>query len=451
MAAGANGPGASGFRLLLDEGAATDLEELAFCAPSLRDEGLPRDKGCGLLRAAGGARAGRIRAAFSSRSGRSEDLEIGDSPPTRATVLVGSCPASVDLLTRVPFPGRVGAINASQHDAYDLMPIGQPASSGPLSADASASWVSDGGGVRQRDARACRRSYGWRRRRCSPSTSWPRGATSTTATPTSNQISPRSCGTTCTTGFVYDDNQFRTQPAQPSLQRSTYLQSARANGPRSGSPRPSSAAPYVWECCGRDASHVFNDMISTGIGGMALREMVYRCRRRSGRLEDRQGRRSSEGGGVPVVTDPRVHGSLRRALDRRTTRAIHGLAPPGEAASWPGRAHDRARRVHQRATRETTGYFEFTSSANAFDNERNKPYDSFDSTSSSTSATRWRWARPRWWARSTRRRSARHASRHVLRGRAALRLHEQRGLRVRRPELRPSLLSRFDLGHKWSL
>ncbi len=92
-----------------------------------------------------------------------------------------------------------------------------------------------------------------------------------------NQISPRSFWDNLTEGFTYDDNEFRTNQLIHPFNGATYYNSARANGIGFwGSSAMSIAGAFVWECCGETHPMSFNDMISTGIGGIARGEVSYR-------------------------------------------------------------------------------------------------------------------------------------------------------------------------------
>jgi len=92
-----------------------------------------------------------------------------------------------------------------------------------------------------------------------------------------NQISPRSFYENFKTGLTYDDNEFRTNQLIHPFNGSTYFNSARANGLGFwGSSIMANAGAFVWECCGETHPMSWNDMISTGIGGVARGEWAYR-------------------------------------------------------------------------------------------------------------------------------------------------------------------------------
>ena len=77
------------------------------------------------------------------------------------------------------------------------------------------------------------------------------------------------------------------QPVPPSLERSERTTTRAApTASASGAPRSSrSGGAFFWECCGETHPMSYNDMISTGIGGMAVGEQMYRV---SSQLLDNQ-------------------------------------------------------------------------------------------------------------------------------------------------------------------
>jgi hypothetical protein len=92
-----------------------------------------------------------------------------------------------------------------------------------------------------------------------------------------NQISPRSFWENLDTGFTYDDNEFKTNQLIHPFNGSTYFNAARANGIGFwGSSAMAIAGAFVWECCGETHPMSFNDLISTGIGGIARGEASHR-------------------------------------------------------------------------------------------------------------------------------------------------------------------------------
>jgi hypothetical protein len=92
-----------------------------------------------------------------------------------------------------------------------------------------------------------------------------------------NQISPRSWWENIDHGFAFDNNEFRTNQFIHPFNGAAYFNSARSNGldywKSSGY---ALLGAFFWECCGETHPMSFNDMMSTGIGGIALGEMQYR-------------------------------------------------------------------------------------------------------------------------------------------------------------------------------
>ena len=123
-----------------------------------------------------------------------------------------------------------------------------------------------------------------------------------------NQISPRSFWSNFEEGFTYDDNKFKTNQLIHPFNGSTYYNAARANGIGFwGSSAMAITGAFVWECCGETHPMSFNDMISTGFGGIARGEVAYRI---SSLILDNtsrgKGRVRARGGGVPARSDPRL-------------------------------------------------------------------------------------------------------------------------------------------------
>ncbi len=92
-----------------------------------------------------------------------------------------------------------------------------------------------------------------------------------------NQISPRSFWHNLEEGFNFDDNQFKTNQLIHPFNGSTYFNSGRANGLGFwASTLTALTGAFVWEAAGETHPMSYNDMIATGIGGIAFGETVYR-------------------------------------------------------------------------------------------------------------------------------------------------------------------------------
>jgi hypothetical protein len=92
-----------------------------------------------------------------------------------------------------------------------------------------------------------------------------------------NQISPRSFWDNIKEGFTYDDNKFKTNQLVHPFNGSTYYNAARANGIGFwGSSAMALTGAFIWECCGETHPMSYNDMVSTGFGGIARGEIAHR-------------------------------------------------------------------------------------------------------------------------------------------------------------------------------
>jgi hypothetical protein len=92
-----------------------------------------------------------------------------------------------------------------------------------------------------------------------------------------NQISPRSFWSNFEEGFTYDDNKFKTNQLIHPFNGSTYYNAARANGIGFwGSSAMALTGAFIWECCGETHPMSYNDMISTGFGGIVRGEIAHR-------------------------------------------------------------------------------------------------------------------------------------------------------------------------------
>jgi hypothetical protein len=78
-------------------------------------------------------------------------------------------------------------------------------------------------------------------------------------------------------GFAYDDNDFRTNQLVHPFNGGAYFNTARANGIGFwGSAAMTLLGAFVWECCGESQPMSWNDMMSTGLGGIARGEIAHR-------------------------------------------------------------------------------------------------------------------------------------------------------------------------------
>lgn len=198
-----------------------------------------------------------------------------------------------------------------------------------------------------------------------------------------NQISPRSFWYNIEQGFNYDDNHFKTNQMIHPFNGSTYFNSGRANGLDFwGSTVTSMSGAFVWEAMGETHTMSFNDMISTGIGGIAFGEAMYRLA--TSILDNRstgKGRNWREVGALLV--NP-VNG-FNRFVSGRATR-VQGN--PSNPYDWRPPFHGMTMAVGARITGTGESIHDSTKTqavidlhvdhGSAWDNERRKPFDHFD-------------------------------------------------------------------------
>ncbi len=198
-----------------------------------------------------------------------------------------------------------------------------------------------------------------------------------------NQISPRSWYENFRTGWTFDDNEFATNQLIHPFNGSTYFNSARANG--LGFWQASlmaNAGAFVWECCGETHPMSWNDMISTGIGGMARGEWAYRI---SSLILD-----NTKTGGSRILREIAA-GPINpvRTFNRFVSgRATRVQGNPEDPYDWrpPSlglQLHAGARVIGEgeSITNNTNYYGVFEVGlqyGSPFKNERRKPFDRFD-------------------------------------------------------------------------
>ncbi len=198
-----------------------------------------------------------------------------------------------------------------------------------------------------------------------------------------NQISPRSFWANIEDGFEYDDNKFKTNQLIHPFNGSTYYNGARANGL---SYWPSTifalTGAFIWEAMGETHPMSYNDMISTGIGGIAFGEATYRIS--SSILDNRgtgSGRVWREIGAFLV--DP-VRG-FNRFLSGQATRVSGNPESPydwrplyyNDGFSAGVRTIGKGESIHD--STQTQAYVQINlNHGSPWDNSRRKPFDHFD-------------------------------------------------------------------------
>ena len=200
-----------------------------------------------------------------------------------------------------------------------------------------------------------------------------------------NQISPRSWWANLEEGLTYDDNQFRTNQIIHPFNGACYYNAARANGlsfwPSYGI---GLLGAFHWEWMGETHPMSFNDIISTGIGGAAVGETLYRF---SSMILDNETsgteRFFREAGGF--LTDPirgfnrilsgqawKVYSNPEDDLDHSPSTGLNDVAVGWRRSGngeYPSLEHDYTdfmwvRYLHKHG--------------DVFENDRSKPWDYFD-------------------------------------------------------------------------
>lgn len=197
-----------------------------------------------------------------------------------------------------------------------------------------------------------------------------------------NQISPRSFWANLDHGFTYDDNKFKTNQLVHPYNGSTYFNAARANGIGFwGSSAMSVAGAFVWECCGETHPMSFNDLVSTGIGGIARGEVLYRLSSlildNSKRGKGRVGREAAA-----FLTDP-VRG-LNRIVSGDASEVKGNPENPYDwrpdfqlGLRFGGRVIGEGSSLSENTN--TYGFLEWAVNyGNPWDSDQHRPYDRFD-------------------------------------------------------------------------
>jgi hypothetical protein len=92
-----------------------------------------------------------------------------------------------------------------------------------------------------------------------------------------SQMNPASWWHNFQEGMGWDDNFFSTNQFAHPYQGSLYFNAARSNGFNFWEAAPFAfAGSLMWECCGETHLMSVNDFVTTGMGGIALGEMLYR-------------------------------------------------------------------------------------------------------------------------------------------------------------------------------
>jgi Domain of unknown function (DUF3943) len=320
--------------------------------------------------------------------------EKGDSPTTPANGFsVGLVPGVELQLNRSLALDLSGYFNYFNVSEYDLSPVGYPNASSGTSWEARVGlrWYPDdgwpggparvGGPDRPRDAWGVSRNLGWAIGE-NLAINWvASGVNEYVRNANFNQISPRSWAYNLDHGLTYDDNEFKTNQYLHPWNGGMYFNSGRSNGFGFwASSLFAIGGAFFWECCGETHPMSFNDLVSTGIGGMAVGEEMYRV---TSQLLDNEdtgfSRFLREAGGFIVAP---VRGFNRIVSGRAS--ATH--ANPDEPLDFRG-PHARffvmtgARIIGEgESISENTSTYGLIginhSFGSVFDNSRRKPFDS---------------------------------------------------------------------------
>ncbi len=198
-----------------------------------------------------------------------------------------------------------------------------------------------------------------------------------------NQISPRSFWANLEEGFTYDDNKFKTNQMIHPFNGNTYYNSGRANGLGYWSSSVCAVlGAFIWEAAGETHPMSYNDMISTGIGGMAFGEATYRI---SSRILDNtatgNGRTWREIGAFLV--DP-IRG-FNRFVSGQASQVKSN--PSDQYDKWPSHSRDflafgvrvtgKGESI-QDSTQAQAVLDLYMDSGSPWDNSRRRPFDHFD-------------------------------------------------------------------------
>jgi hypothetical protein len=320
------------------------------------------------------------------------DFKTGDSP-TKASdgVHVGVIPGvEWDLNNHVALDFSA-LLDYYVVEKTDLSPVGGPkdASSGfDWQLRLGTLWWTDGGpngAPPVYDAWGVRRSYGWAIGEAFAINLGASAFNEYVRNANFNQISPRSWYANLKEGLTWDDNQFRTNQIIHPFNGACYYNAARANGV---SFWPSYAVglfgAFQWESMGETHPMSFNDLVSTGIGGAAVGETLYRF---SSMILDNQAtgwnRFWHEAGGF--LTDP-IRGFNRVLsgqawklapnpeddMDRAPIGSYHDTALGWRRSGngvYPSLSHDYTDYMYLRYQHEH---------GSVYDNTRRQPWDYFD-------------------------------------------------------------------------
>ena len=235
----------------------------------------------------------------------------------------------------------------------------------------------------QRDAWGVSRSWGWATAEMLGINFVATALNEYTRGESSYPITPRTIQENFEQGFKYDDNEFKTNQLIHPFNGGTYFNSARANGIGFwGSSLMAIAGAFIWECCGESQPMSWNDMISTGLGGISRGELSYRLGNVIlNNTSSGKGRIWREIAAFPV----NPVGQFNRFVSGRATKvqgnptSPYDWRPPvlGMQLNAGARVIGEGESISENSN--SYGFAEFdVQYGSAFENERRKPFDRFD-------------------------------------------------------------------------
>jgi len=324
------------------------------------------------------------------------DFETGDSPARPANGFsIGLVPGVEWNLNRSVALDLSAGLTYFSVSEYDLAPVnaGTASSGSAFQGRIGVRWHPDdgypsgpasaGAPDKPRDAWGVAHNYGWAAGETLGINLFSSAFNEYHRNANFNQISPRSWWANLEEGFTFDDNEFRTNQFIHPFNGAAYFNSARSNGLGywTSSVYAVSGALF-WECCGETHPMSFNDLIATGIGGIALGEMQYRLS--SEILDNRSGGKTRVFKEVSsFLVDP-VRGFNRVLSGRSGASHDNPTDPidwrPEQGASLlmvGGRVIGQGESISE----NTKSYFNVAfdhAYGSPFDNPRRKPFDSMD-------------------------------------------------------------------------
>lgn len=197
------------------------------------------------------------------------------------------------------------------------------------------------------------------------------------------QISPRSFWRNLERGFEQDDDTFKTNQLAHPWNGSVYFNAGRGNGLGFWSSSGFAfAGAFLWECCGETHPMSANDVLNTGVGGIALGETFYRL---SSLVLDNRATGASRLARetATLFLNPTREGlrivSFRAWEQRANPSSPYDKRPPdlGLRLMTGGRAIGEGDSISE--SRETTGFVALdVDFGSPWDNTRRRPYDRFD-------------------------------------------------------------------------